>query len=308
MTSLAQNRKRYQEMLKNKYQQNRPSRREVTGMNEASSSSDDDEESMDELELEQERILSEKFGEAGEASTPSSKNKKRKKQDKATTSDEFQNDKFAQKQAKLKEVTAKKARPTITAAQLISGRSSFITLKNELKDDLCWGRLPSSDPAARFSTDLINMYKTYCYNLCPSLSFEDALSRIQKLSSSKEMRNHLQSMRQDVCRDYLVRQHGLEKTEKLLQDLDEYQATLLSSNGDEYENEETELPLEENPSKEKESITNKKEKTISSQKVSSSTIRAKNNYQKKKAISESEDEEEEANFDDIVGKSKPDEE
>ena len=302
MTSLVQNRKRYQEMLKNKYQQNRPSRREVTGMNETSSS-DDGEESMDELELEQERLLSEKFGEAGEDS--SSQKKKRKKQDNAATSEEYQNDKFAQKQAKLKEVTAKKARPTVTASQLISGPSSFIMLKNEFKDGICWGRLPSSDPAARFSTDLINMYKTYCYNLCPSLSFEDALSRIQKLSSSKEMRNHLQSMRQDVCRDYLIQQHGLEKTEKLLQDLNEYQATLLSSNTDDYENEEAELPP-----KEKESITNNNDEEIpiSSTKVSS-TKRKKKNYKKKRTIAESEDdEEEEANFDDIVGKSKADEE
>mmetsp|Transcript_24195 Transcript_24195/g.35843 ORF Transcript_24195/g.35843 Transcript_24195/m.35843 type:complete len:234 (-) Transcript_24195:278-979(-) len=172
--------------------------------NNDTSSSDEDEANEDEEATEQERILSERFGEAGEA--PVAGGTKRKATDNKGE-DEDRDFLNATSGAAGGNTAKKRSRPNFTPSDLIGSRG-LIRIKNEFSKIVKRYRVPPSskptssqshrddkqrrhdrerEAAASFGQSLIGSYRMFCRDLCPSLAFEDVLGRIEMFGSKKEV-------------------------------------------------------------------------------------------------------------------------
>ena len=189
---------------------------------------DDGLDGLDADEAEQERLLSEQFGEAGEA--PAEKRK--------TTTDQ---DIAAELAGEVRR--AKKSRPTLQPSDLV-GPSGLNRIKNEFNDQVRYrggadrARLRAKkggsqkkltrdqlkraelNAAAAYSRDLVGAYRSFCRDLFPPMAFEDTVSRIESLGSKKEVKDYVEVMREDVRRQHLVKIYGAAKTDRMLSELE----------------------------------------------------------------------------------------
>ena len=188
---------------------------------------DDGLDGLDAEEAEQERLLSERFGEAGEA--PSEKRK--------TAAAATDQDIAAELAGEVRR--AKKSRPTLQPADLAGPANGLNRIKNEFNDQAKYRgvdrarlkargqrltrdqlRRAELNAAAAYSRDLVGAYRNYCRDLFPALAFEDTVSRIENLSSKKEVKDYVEIMREDVRRQHLVKIYGAEKTDRMLAELE----------------------------------------------------------------------------------------
>jgi hypothetical protein len=171
--------------------------------------SSDDEEDEEERRLaedeEQERLLSEQHGEAEESATAT----RNKRQSETDIEAEYGS-------------TAKKVkRPTLTPA-ILMGPKGLIRIRSEFGRKVRW---PSSckrreDAAAAYSRSLIQMYKSFCYDLFPASAFQDVLTRIESFGSKKEVKTYLQTMREEIRNNHLENVYGKEKANHMIQELE----------------------------------------------------------------------------------------
>lgn len=164
--------------------------------------SEDEETRLQREEEEQERLLSEANGEAAEAATTT----------KTQTDQEIEAE-YA--------TTAKKRKPRLTlqpkhvigADGLLKIRSDFVALKKP--------KTLSIDAAASYSRRLVLKYKSWSYDLFPSLAFEDVLSRVETFGPKREVKAHLQSMRNDVRNAYLEKIMGKDLAARMIDELED---------------------------------------------------------------------------------------
>ena len=180
----------------------------------------------DDEEAEQERLLSERFGEAGEA--PSSGDKR--------AADKSDKDIAAELAGEARKI--KKSRPTLQTADLMGPRG-LIKIKNEFNDMVKYRGVDRAklkakgkkltreqlkraelNAAAAYSRDLMGAYRMFCRDLFPPLAFEDTLTRIETLSTKKDLKDYLEIMREDVRRQHLVKIYGAEKADRMLSELE----------------------------------------------------------------------------------------
>ena len=188
---------------------------------------DDGLDGLDAEEAEQERLLSERFGEAGEA--PSEKRK--------TAAAATDQDIAAELAGEVRR--AKKSRPTLQPADLTGPANGLNRIKNEFNDQAKYRgvdrarlkargqrltrdqlRRAELNAAAAYSRDLVGAYRNYCRDLFPALAFEDTVARIENLSSKKEVKDYVEIMREDVRRQHLVKIYGADKTDRMLAELE----------------------------------------------------------------------------------------
>ena len=189
-----------------------------------------DDEELNSEEEEEERLLSAEHGEAADDGP------KRKRP--ASTTAYSEADAAAAKEFEEK-VKAKKSRPTFTPADLkgakglVSVRRSFPHLvKFRHHKPVTGTGVKSStvaekmnqqsqlNSAASYTRSLVSAYKNFARSLFPSLAPEDVLLKIEDMGSKKEIKDYLQLMRNDVRKDYLEGIYGDEKTERILQELE----------------------------------------------------------------------------------------
>lgn len=164
--------------------------------------SEDEETRLQREEEEQERLLSEANGEAAEAPATT----------KTQTDQEIEAE-YA--------TTAKKRKPRLTlqpkhvigADGLLKIRSDFVALKKP--------KTLSIDAAASYSRRLVLKYKSWAYDLFPSLAFEDVLSRVETFGPKREVKAHLQSMRNDVRNAYLEKVMGKDLATRMIDELED---------------------------------------------------------------------------------------
>ena len=73
--------------------------------------------------------------------------------------------------------------------------------------------------AAVYSRTLVHAYKSFCYDLFPSMAFSDVLTRMETFGSKKEVKEYLQHLRQDVCHAHLERTYGKEQAQRIMVEL-----------------------------------------------------------------------------------------
>eukprot|EP00557_Chaetoceros_sp_GSL56_P004599 CAMPEP_0176505540 /NCGR_PEP_ID=MMETSP0200_2-20121128/16556_1 /TAXON_ID=947934 /ORGANISM="Chaetoceros sp., Strain GSL56" /LENGTH=598 /DNA_ID=CAMNT_0017905115 /DNA_START=99 /DNA_END=1895 /DNA_ORIENTATION=+ len=180
----------------------------------------------DEEEAEQERLLSERHGEANESSSSSSPSLKRQTDaDIANALDQN----LVQKK--------KKPRATLTATKLISPSEGVIQIRHEFgkiryrppKEDAIRSndRMVKEKRLARdvqasavYLSKLIQAYEDFAVNIAPSMHYSDTFRKIQDLGGKKEVRDYLNTMRQEICKEHLQKMYGKERAEKFLNELE----------------------------------------------------------------------------------------
>ncbi len=203
-----------------------------------SSSSEDEEDQLLREEREQERLLSEQHGEASE--DPAS-GTSRKRQSDAEIADALNsNDASVKKKKPRLKLTEEK----LTGADgLIRVRHEFtskaryrqpnpINMKN-VKDKKAAKRKQFErdvKASAQYVSKLMNCYREFAMDIAPNMHYNDTFLRIQELGKKKMVREYLESMRLEICREQLEKQHGRDKAEKYMHELDHG----LTLNRDEY--------------------------------------------------------------------------
>jgi hypothetical protein len=129
----------------------------------------------------------------------------------------------------------KNPRPSLKDSKLI-GPDGLIRIKKEFPSKLKY-RHPSSkaiqntksrqqrlelevDAAALYSSQLLSAYASFCQELMPSWNYKDTLHKIEDLGSKKLVRDYLQSMRNEVCKEHLEELYGKEKAERWKHELE----------------------------------------------------------------------------------------
>lgn len=189
----------------------RQSRQDRLALNRNDYTSDEDDEEDEEERIardeeeEEERRLSAANGEAAEA--PSS-TKKRKQTD--------------QEIAAEYSTTIKKSKPRVTLQPThLTGADGLIRIQSDLASLKYPKKRSSHASAAAYSRSLIKAYKSWAYNLLPSIAFEDVMSRIETFGSKREIKNHISHMRTDVRNAHLERLFGKERSENMLRELED---------------------------------------------------------------------------------------
>jgi len=178
-------------------------------------------------EDEQERLLSEQYGEATEMNTE----KKRKNTETETDQDlekDFANDASIKKQ--------RVSRPKFEPSTLI-GPQGLIKIKNEFptimkhqtkrlhRQKNTMGRTIAFqyDSEERYAKSLLSTYTNVFFDLYPHMAFQDLLLRVEKFGSKKEVKDYVKMMREDERRLHVEKVYGMEKADRMLKDLENFQ-------------------------------------------------------------------------------------
>lgn len=113
----------------------------------------------------------------------------------------------------------KKSRPTLTPS-LVIGSKGLITIPTDFRSISYPRHSNAVEAAARYSTRLVNAYKSFCHDLFPAMAFEDVVSRIETLGSKREIKDYLTHMREQARNRHLEKIFGKEKAEQMLQELE----------------------------------------------------------------------------------------
>ncbi len=193
-----------------------------------SSSSEDEEDQLLREEQEQERLLSEQHGEASEEPANGAS---RKRQSDAEIADALNsNDASVKKKKPRLRLTEEK----LTGADgLIRVRHEFtskaryrqpnpINMKHVKDKKVAKRKQFERDvkASAQYVSKLMNCYREFALDVAPNMHYNDTFLRIQELGKKKLVREYLESMRLEICREQLEKQHGREKAEKYLHELD----------------------------------------------------------------------------------------
>jgi len=169
--------------------------------------------SDEDIEEEEERELSERHGEAEEGGDPASRKRKKEESDKS----------IAEELAQEEQKKTKRLRPQLLPKHL-TDHNGLIKLPIEFKRIKYKpqnGKKRDVLAAAAYSQNLVTAYHSFCHDLFPSGHFEDSLLKIEQLGSKKEVKDFLDSMRNNVRNSHLEHLYGRQKAERMLQELDD---------------------------------------------------------------------------------------
>lgn len=174
---------------------------------------DDEEDERLQQEEEEERALSERFGEAAETGDAEGTKRKRAEESEKNIAQELDQE----------EKKAKKVRPQLVPLNL-TGADGLIKLPIEMKRIKYKpkkGKKRDVLAAAAYCKKLVHAYRSFCNDLMPSMNFEDVLLKVEQLGAKKNVKNHVQHMKDNVRNGHLERLYGREKAERMLQELSE---------------------------------------------------------------------------------------
>jgi len=196
---------------------------------EPSSSSEDEDQRLNpfqEEEEDQERVLSERHGEAKENGPPPNPTSKK------------ESDKDIANALNSNETKKKRKRITLTEDKLTDGVNGIIRIRHEFPSKIRYRpfanaasctsakKMPKKkkleleiQAAAAYSSKLLTMYNNFAMDLMPTFHPTDTLLKIRDLGSKMKVRNYLDLMRQDVCMSHLKTVYGMEKATKLFDEL-----------------------------------------------------------------------------------------
>ena len=191
----------------------------------------DYDEGLNSEEEEEERLLSEQHGEASDDGP------KRKRTQPTAFSEA---DAAAAKEFEEK-VRVKKPRPSLKLDDL-KGSKGLVLVRRSFPNQCKYREGSSKRPivtgaksskvaqkmnqqaqitaAARYSRSLMSAYRSFARGLFPSLAPEDVLLKVEDMGSKKEIKDYLQIMRNEVRKEYLEGIYGVEKTERVLHELE----------------------------------------------------------------------------------------
>ena len=209
------------------------------------SSSEDEEDRLrreEEEEIEQERQLSRQFGEADEFS---SSNKKRSiHQTDAEIADALNSKSSAGSSDGTNKV--KKKRKTLNET-ILTGSKGLIFIRREFPSQLQYkdpkksmmkkrpSRFASEtqqrafkrelfetevNASASYLSTLMKAYQSVALVISPNMHHTDTFNKIQDLGKKKPVRDYLNTMREEICKDHLSKVYGNAKAEKLVNELE----------------------------------------------------------------------------------------
>ena len=170
------------------------------------------EEESDE-ETAQERALSALYGEVVEG-TSRTDGKKRKPP--ANGDDDIE------KLYGDKEKTKKRAKPATLTVEALTSADGLIRLPAECQKIAYRQTHKTSNKndkikaAASYAGSLVDTYKAFCFDLIPSLAFEDVLLKIEHLGSKKPVKDYIHQMRLYVRNQHLEKLYGKEKANQMI--------------------------------------------------------------------------------------------
>ena len=200
-----------------------------------------DDDGLDSDEEEEERRLSEEHGEAADESGTKRKRSSNNNANETTLTEE---DAAAAKQFEEEvRAKAKKARPALKPSDLKSAkgliyiRRSFPTQVQKyrhvpfsnkvrgagIKSNKLAQKMNTNtqiNAAASYSRSLMTAYREFANEIFPSLAAEDTFLKIEDLGSKKEIKDYLQLMRDEFRKDYLDGIYGIEKTGRILNEME----------------------------------------------------------------------------------------
>jgi hypothetical protein len=192
-------------------------------------SDSEDEEDLDDYEEEQERLLSEAYGEAeeGPGGAGGGGNKNTTGVTTKLTDAEIES---ALNREGTKQKNAKRRIPVLDCKTL-TGPKGLIKIRHEFRSykyrppkqpstnkKVQWER--NVQAAANYLSTLMRAYQDFATTLCPSEHHSDTFYKIHQLGSKKEIKDYLNSMREDMAREYLESIYGREKAEKYIHELE----------------------------------------------------------------------------------------
>jgi hypothetical protein len=210
------------------------------------SSSEDEEDRLrreEEEELEQEHLLSRQFGEANEAPNSSS-NKRSRQQTDAEIADALN----SKSSSTTSDGTNKKKKKRLVLNETkLTGSKGLIFIRREFPSKLKYKdptrsimkkKPPRSASAlkqkafkreqfemeinasASYLSDLMKAYQSFAVEIAPNMHHTDTFNKIQDLGGKKIVRDYLNTMREEVCKEHLNKIYGHERTEKLVHELE----------------------------------------------------------------------------------------
>ena len=200
-----------------------------------SSSSEDEEDQLRREEQEQERLFSEQHGEANEASASN------KRQSDTDIANALNSTDAAKK---------KKPRITLTDSKL-TGPAGLIRIRHEFsrikyrpakpvksKDKKIAKRKQFErdiHASAVYIGKLMQAYQEFALDIAPNMHYNDTFRKIQDLGSKKVVKDYLNTMREEICKEHMENIYGREKAEKYALEL-ENGLQSMKDDGDEYDN------------------------------------------------------------------------
>lgn len=189
-------------------------------------SDSEEDEDLDDYEEEQERLLSEAYGEAEEGPGGGG-NKNTTDVTTKLTDAEIAS---ALNREGAKQKNARRRIPVLDCKTL-TGPKGLIKIRHEFRSykyrppkqsstnkKVQWER--NVQAAANYLSTLMRAYQDFATTLCPSEHHSDTFYKIHQLGSKKEVKDYLNSMREDMAREYLESIYGREKAEKYIHELE----------------------------------------------------------------------------------------
>ncbi len=214
-----------------------------------SSSSEDEEERLnreEEEEEEQERLLSMQHGEANEAASRKSSNNKRSRQQTDAEIANALNSKSSSTDG-VDESGKKRMKRVVLDETKLTGSRGLIAIRREFpirlrykdpKQELLKMRKSRSlsdserralkqkqfdmevNASANYISSLMDAYQTFAMDIAPNMHYTDTFNRIQDLGSRKMVREYMDNMREEICREHMNKIYGVERTDKLMRELE----------------------------------------------------------------------------------------
>lgn len=208
-----------------------------------SSSSEDEEERLlreEEEEEEQERLLSRQYGEADE-SAPRNNNKKRSNQQTDAEIADMLNAKSSSAGG-LGIVGSKRKKRIVLDETKLTSSKGLIFIRREFATKLRYKdpmkellkKKPSrssseverrafkqqqfnaeANASAKYLSALMNAYQRFATDIAPNMHPTDTFNKIQDLGSKKVVRDYLNNMREEICKEHLNKIYGVKRTENL---------------------------------------------------------------------------------------------
>ena len=226
-----------------------------------SSSSEGEEDRLQRKEEEEERLLSRQYGEASETTSTNRNNKKRSHQ---TDAEIAQALKYKSSSTNDEEgLVKKKKKRVVLDESKLTGSRGLIYIRREFPSSLKYNdpkkkmmkKKPSRsssksqreawkqkqfemeiNASASYLSSLMKSYQRFANEIAPNMHHTDTFRKIQDLGSKKQVRDYLDTMREEVCKEHMGKVYGVKRTEKLMHELEyglkAHKESLLDNNKD----------------------------------------------------------------------------
>lgn len=162
--------------------------------------------SEDEDDLE-ERFLSEQHGEAQEDGKDASASRKDSGKD-------------ANLEELYKAKRQRKPRPTVTEQDLKSAEKGLLCLMDYDAKQYAPSNAKDIPGAARYTSKIIQHISDFCRQIQPNIAVDEAVAKIEALSTKKEVKDYVQHLRTRQRDQYLEKIYGKYEAESMIEELE----------------------------------------------------------------------------------------